>query len=122
MAFLYEKMDVLRENGYTAELPAYIPENLNPNFELRPYQKMAFENFAAARSREEYPIAGMDEVTLDYLIAALGFKFNNMDVASKLLSNVLTSKKASQRLKDFARDLKDDIAKRKEKEAAEAAG
>lgn len=45
MAFLYEKMDVLRENGYTVELPAYIPENLNPNFELRPYQKMAFENF-----------------------------------------------------------------------------
>lgn len=45
MAFLYEKMDVLRENGYAAELPAYIPENLNPNFELRPYQKMAFENF-----------------------------------------------------------------------------
>ena len=45
MAFLYEKIDVLRENGYTAELPAYIPENLNPNFELRPYQKMAFENF-----------------------------------------------------------------------------
>ena len=45
MAFLYEKMDVLRENGYTVELPAFIPENLNPNFELRPYQKMAFENF-----------------------------------------------------------------------------
>lgn len=45
MAFLYEKMDALRENGYTAELPAFIPENLNPNFELRPYQKMAFENF-----------------------------------------------------------------------------
>ncbi|MBR5114470.1 MAG: DEAD/DEAH box helicase family protein [Oscillospiraceae bacterium] len=45
MAFLYEKMDVLRENGYTAERPAYISENLNPNFELRPYQKMAFENF-----------------------------------------------------------------------------
>lgn len=45
MAFLYEKMDVLRENGYTAELPAYIPENLNSNLELRPYQKLAFENF-----------------------------------------------------------------------------
>ena len=45
MAFLYENMDFMRENGYTAELPAYIPENLNPNFELRPYQKMAFENF-----------------------------------------------------------------------------
>lgn len=47
MAFLYEKMDFLRESGYTVELPTFIPENLNPHFELRPYQKMAFENFIA---------------------------------------------------------------------------
>lgn len=45
MAFLYEKMDALREAGVNAELPSYIPENLNQNFELRPYQKEAFENF-----------------------------------------------------------------------------
>ena len=45
MAFLYEKIDALREAGVNAELPTYIPENLNPNFELRPYQKEAFENF-----------------------------------------------------------------------------
>ena len=45
MNFLYEKLDALREYGNTAELPSYIPENLNPGFELRPYQKQAFENF-----------------------------------------------------------------------------
>lgn len=45
MAFLYEKLDALREYGSAAVLPSYIPENLNPNFELRPYQKQAFENF-----------------------------------------------------------------------------
>lgn len=45
MAFLYEKIDVLRENGYTSDMPSYIPANLNPAFELRPYQIMAFENF-----------------------------------------------------------------------------
>ncbi|WP_334196172.1 DEAD/DEAH box helicase family protein [Muricomes intestini] len=45
MAFLYEKIDALRDAGVNAELPTYIPENLNPNFELRPYQKEAFENF-----------------------------------------------------------------------------
>lgn len=45
MAFLYEKVDALREAGVNAELPSYIPGNLNPNFELRPYQKEAFENF-----------------------------------------------------------------------------
>lgn len=45
MAFLYEKIDALREYGSCAALPSYIPENLNPRFELRPYQKQAFENF-----------------------------------------------------------------------------
>ena len=45
MAFLYEKIDILRENGYISNMPSYIPSNLNPTFELRPYQVMAFENF-----------------------------------------------------------------------------
>lgn len=45
MAFLHEKIDVLRENGYAAEMPEFIPANLNPAFELRPYQITAFENF-----------------------------------------------------------------------------
>ncbi len=45
MKFLYEEIDTLREYGISAVLPSYIPENLNPNFELRPYQKQAFENF-----------------------------------------------------------------------------
>lgn len=47
MAFLYEKLDSFREAGFSKEIPTYIPNNLNPNFELRPYQKAAFENFIA---------------------------------------------------------------------------
>lgn len=45
MAFLHEKIDVLRESGFTSDMPSYIPENLNSSFELRPYQITAFENF-----------------------------------------------------------------------------
>lgn len=45
MPFLYEKIDTLREFDYSKELPQYIPNNLNANFELRPYQIAAFENF-----------------------------------------------------------------------------
>ncbi len=45
MAFLHEKIDVLRENGYASDTPTYIPDNINPAFELRPYQITAFENF-----------------------------------------------------------------------------
>lgn len=45
MPFLYEKIDTLREVGVSKELPQYVQDNLNPNFELRPYQTAAFENF-----------------------------------------------------------------------------
>lgn len=45
MAFLYEKYDGYREDDLIKEMPKYIPVNLNPNFELRPYQVRAFENF-----------------------------------------------------------------------------
>lgn len=45
MPFLYEKIDTLREVGVSKELPQYVQDNLSPNFELRPYQTAAFENF-----------------------------------------------------------------------------
>ena len=45
MPFLYEQLDTLREYGTFAEIPAYIQENVNPAFILRPYQIAAFENF-----------------------------------------------------------------------------
>lgn len=45
MAFLFEKIDTLKEVGYYSELPQYIKENLNPAFELRPYQEAAFCNY-----------------------------------------------------------------------------
>ena len=44
--FLYQQMETLRQYGGIRETPNYIPTNLNPAFELRPYQIQAFENFA----------------------------------------------------------------------------
>ena len=37
MPFLYEKIDTLREVGVQKELPQYMQENLNRNFELYKY-------------------------------------------------------------------------------------
>lgn len=45
MSFLYEKLDTLRKYGESPKIPSYINENINPRFELRPYQIGAFENF-----------------------------------------------------------------------------
>lgn len=43
--FLFEKINALKEAGHGAEMPQYIVNNLNPWFELRPYQIEAFRNF-----------------------------------------------------------------------------
>lgn len=45
MAFLHEKIDFLRDSGHSVDVPEFVCDNLNPSFELRPYQKTAFENF-----------------------------------------------------------------------------
>ena len=42
MAFLYEKIDALKEFGTYAELPLSVSKNLRQSFELRPYQKDVF--------------------------------------------------------------------------------
>lgn len=69
----------------------------------------AFEGFIAARQKETFPMAGMDELTVDYLLAVLATRFQHYDIASKLIASILTSKVANNRIKDRARDLKEQI-------------
>jgi len=41
--FLFQKLDALREAGTMNEdIPNYLSSNLNPSFDLRPYQINAF--------------------------------------------------------------------------------
>lgn len=55
MPFLYKKIDSLREFGKISEMPTYIANNLNPNFELRPYQIAAFENYVTWFESKQRP-------------------------------------------------------------------
>ncbi len=71
--------------------------------------RMAFEGFVNARQKENFPIAGMDETTLDYLLAVLAARFERFDVAQKLIAGILLSRTANNRIKDRARDLKDQV-------------
>lgn len=72
----------------------------------------ALEGFVAARQAEGYPMCGMDETTVDYLISALSMEFEQYDVASKMISSILTSPAATNRMKDKARDLKEVLLER----------
>lgn len=69
----------------------------------------AYKGFLEARQFESFPICGMDTITVDYLVAVLAMRFKEYDVAAKLLGAVLTSPGASARIKDRARDMKDQI-------------
>ena len=54
---LFQKMDSIRDFFPTAykELPDVIPNNLNPTFELRPYQIEAFRNFITFYESDKCP-------------------------------------------------------------------
>lgn len=84
----------------------------------REFLKNALEGFITARQSESYPICGMDENTLEYLIAVLAMEFERYEVASKLISNVLLSPSANPRTKDRAREVKEELLSRMKEKAA----
>lgn len=73
------------------------------------FLKNAMEGFITARATEPFPLCGMDESTVDFLIAVNALRFGQLENASKLVARLLTSHVASERLKERARELKEEI-------------
>lgn len=76
------------------------------------YLRKAYEYFLKAVQTEEFPMCGMDECTVDYILAVLCMEFEDYSDASKLLSKLITSYSAGSRLKDKARDAKEELSRR----------
>lgn len=84
------------------------------------YMENALSGFLTARQSESIPVCGMDEMTLDYLLAVLSVESEQYDVAMRFLSNVITSTTANNRIKEKARDVRDLIKEQmKEQESRE---
>lgn len=73
------------------------------------YLQNAYKGFVEARQSEGFPMCGMDEMTIDYLLAVLAARFKKYDIASRLVSSILASPMANARTKEKARDLKEQI-------------
>lgn len=82
--------------------------------------RKAYDLFIKAVQKEEFPMCGMDESTVDYILAVLAMEFGDYFDASKLLSKLITSYSAGQRIKDKARDAKEELAKRMKEAGVEA--
>ena len=85
---------------YNAKKDAYLKME-------KEYLKNVLEGFTAARQSEGFPMCGMDEITVDYLIAILAMECDQFDLSLKVLSNVITSKDSNTRVKDRAREARD---------------
>ena len=75
----------------------------------------ALEGLINARQKESLPICGMDQTSLDYMIAAVAYELDKDNIAAKMVSEILVSPVANSRMKDKARDLKQLILERHKK-------
>lgn len=73
------------------------------------YLLNAYNGFIEAVKTESFPMCGMDEMTINYLLAVLATRFKKYDVASRMIASILTSTSANSRIKDKARELKEQI-------------
>lgn len=107
ISWLYESMrDELNDDSESeAKRESY-------DKEANAYSSKALEYLMKARMEEDFPICGMDMVTLDYLLAALSFMNGKLDAAMRMLSGVSSSREASDRLKNKAYDLKQMISEK----------
>lgn len=71
----------------------------------------AYDGLVSARQKELFPICGMDELTYDYLLAALAHRLGNLEVSAKLIGEILTKPTANNRIKEKTRILKEVLKK-----------
>ena len=73
------------------------------------YYKKAYEGLTKAMATETPPVCGMSEHMLSYLVAVMSQKFGKLEIASKLVATILVSQTAEGKIKDRARDLKEEL-------------
>ncbi|MBQ8314440.1 MAG: DUF2225 domain-containing protein [Lachnospiraceae bacterium] len=67
----------------------------------------AYDGFAEAMSKETFPICGMDENTMLCMLADIGRRVGHYEDAGRLISRVIVSRTATERIKNKAREIKD---------------
>ncbi len=83
-------------------------KKLQEEYEI--FYRQAYDGFVKVASTEEPPFCGIDENTLDFLLANMAFYFKEYDVASRYVIRLLGNKNASARVKDKSQMLREKIA------------
>ena len=95
------------ETEYLKQIPGVPDTKFTENaIAEKNYRGQALDGFAQARQTENFPIAGMDEKTLDYLMASLYLDTGKYQDCARFIGNILISKNISTNLRRKAEDLK----------------
>lgn len=89
--------------------------------EYESFYRQAYDGFMKASSTETPPFYGMNENTLEYMLANMAFYFKDYPTASKLVSRLLTSSNTPSKVKDLCLELKKNITD-EVKKAGQGAG
>ncbi|MBQ1870554.1 MAG: DUF2225 domain-containing protein [Lachnospiraceae bacterium] len=82
------------------------------------FYAQAYDGLYKAIQSESFPMCGMDEATMSVLLAVMSFKLGKIENAGRLVSSVLTSPSANQRMKNKALELKEKIIEEMKKKKA----
>lgn len=112
IAWLYRGMREDMEQNQGDETQELKQQKETVQQEENNFLQKALDGFVKARMEEDYPMAGMDQDTADYLTAALAIECGQLDTASHMISEIMGSGSASARIKDRAYDLKEELTRR----------
>lgn len=96
-----------KAESLTADMEDYDEQLTELKKEEKELLANAYEGFMSAFSKETFPMCGMDEITMTYLIADLARRIGKYEESSRWISRVLTSRAANERIKNKARDIKE---------------
>ncbi len=75
------------------------------------FLQKAYDGLVSARQKELFPICGMDELTFDYVLAALAHRLGHLEVSARLVGEILTKPTANRRIKEKTGVLKEVLKK-----------
>ena len=69
----------------------------------------ALDGFMTARQNETFPMCGMDEVTLDYIVCMTAMRLENYELTNQMLNVLLVRSGLNPQLKDNLLEVKEEL-------------
>lgn len=81
------------------------------------FYKQAYDGFKKAIGSELFPMCGMDQGTMDLLLAAMAMRMENYDEAARFLASTIGSRTVNPNMKRRAVDMKQELLETMKKNA-----